>query len=199
MISDYEILYMLRQNSEDATEILLEKFENLAWKASHDGMYVQRPQGIQDNDLYQEARLGIMEALHTYRIDKDTGLAHYVKICVLSHVNTRLRKCRSASYLLLDSSRSLDMSITEDGCAFLGDVVTEEYLPFNPQHQAIMEEARELLYDMLSTLPKLEQIIFQSWNMGYTYTEIGSILNIAPKVVDNKIQKIKKRAIQLAN
>ncbi len=197
MISDYEILYMLRQNSEDALEICLGMFENLAWRTSHDGMYVQRPEGIQVNDLYQEALLGILEALYTYRVDRDTGLAHYVKICVVSHVSTRLRKCRSGSYLLLDTSRSLDMSITEDGCAFLNEIVTQEYLPFNPRYQAIMGEGKVILYDMLSNLTKPEQLIYHKWNTGYSYAEIAEHLNITTKEVDNKIQKIKRMAKQL--
>lgn len=197
-MSDYEIMYMLRQGCGVSFEYVAEKFENLAWKVSHDSMYLQRPEGIQVIDLYQEAMLGLVEALYTFRIDRNTGFAHYVKICVVSHVNTRLRKCRSASFLLINTGISLDMPVTEDGGVSLMDVVTDYSTQYDPVYQAMIEEGQEILYNIVESMPVQEKEIYEMWKVGYSYQEIASTLSVSVKDVDNKLQKIKRMVTRLS-
>ncbi len=197
-MSDYEIMYMLRQGCGVSFEYVAEKFENLAWKVSHDSMYMQRPEGIQVIDLYQEAMLGLVEALYTFRIDRNTGFAHYVKICVVSHVNTRLRKCRSASFLLINTGISLDMPVTEDGGVSLMDVVTDYSTQYDPVYQAMIEEGQEILYNIVKSMPVQEKEIYEMWKVGYSYQEIASTLSVSVKDVDNKLQKIKRMVTRLS-
>lgn len=197
-MSDYEIMYMLRQGCGVSFEYVAEKFENLAWKVSHDSMYLQRPEGIQVIDLYQEAMLGLVEALYTFRIDRNTGFAHYVKICVVSHVNTRLRKCRSASFLLINTGISLDMPVTEDGGVSLMDVVTDYSTQYDPVYQAMIEEGQEILYNIVESMPAQEKEIYEMWKVGYSYQEIASTLSVSVKDVDNKLQKIKRMVTRLS-
>lgn len=189
---------MLRQDCGVSFELIARKFENLAWKVSHDSMYIQQPEGLQVIDLYQEAMLGLIEALHTFRIDRDTGFAHYVKICVVSHVNTRLRKCRSASYLLIDTSVSLDMPVTEDGGVCLMDVVTDYSTQYDPVYQAMIEEGREVLSGIVDSISCHEKQIYELWKVGYSYQEIAHSLEVSVKDVDNKLQKIKRLVNQSA-
>lgn len=191
-------MYMLRQGCGVSFEYVAEKFENLAWKVSHDSMYLQRPEGIQVIDLYQEAMLGLVEALYTFRIDRNTGFAHYVKICVVSHVNTRLRKCRSASFLLINTGISLDMPVTEDGGVSLMDVVTDYSTQYDPVYQAMIEEGQEILYNIVESMPVQEKEIYEMWKVGYSYQEIASTLSVSVKDVDNKLQKIKRMVTRLS-
>lgn len=197
-MSDYELMYMLRQDCGVSFELIASKFENLAWKVSHDSMYLQRPEGIQVIDLYQEAMLGLVEALYTFRIDRNTGFAHYVKICVVSHVNTRLRKCRSASFLLINTGISLDMPVTEDGGVSLMDVVTDYSTQYDPVYQAMIEEGQEILYNIVKSMPVQEKEIYEMWKVGYSYQEIASTLSVSVKDVDNKLQKIKRMVTRLS-
>lgn len=197
-MTDFELIYMLRQNSNEAFEYSARKFENLAWKVSHDSMYIQRPEGVQVVDLYQEAMLGLVEALYTFRVDKNTGFAHYVKICVVSHVNTRLRKCRSASFLLIDTAISLDMPVTEDMSVSLMDVVSDYSKQNDPVYQAMIEEGRERLERIISNISIQEQAIYELWKAGYSYKEISLRLNASVKDIDNKLQKIKRLVNQKA-
>ena len=54
-MNDFEYLYMIRQNSEYAYGRMRSRYEALMWKLSFQNFYIQKPEGIQVNDLYQTA------------------------------------------------------------------------------------------------------------------------------------------------
>lgn len=196
VISDFEYLYMIRQNSNDALIALMLKYDALLWKVSHVNFNLQKPEGIQVQDLYQEARLGFIESLYTYQENKAVGLAHYVKICVETHVKSALRKCRSHSYRMLDTSFSLDISISEDNSLTLQDMVECDNLDYNPVYRANMNDCLKTLNQRLKQLTDLEKTVYEYWNKGYSYQEISKKVNCSAKFVDNTVQKIKRVALQ---
>lgn len=192
MISDFESLYMIRKGCNDSLMNLMNRFDSLFWKTSFQQYYLSRPEGIEIEDLLQEARLGFLEAIYTFQERKKVGLAHYIKVCVESRVKTRIRKCSSMAYRLIDTNFSLDMFISEDQSLALIDVVQDKYRFRNPQYVALLEESRQVLQLVLNDLKPIEQEVYEMWAEGYTYREIANKLEIGEKQVDNTIQKIKR-------
>ncbi len=187
---------MMRQNCDFATCVMLDKYEGLLWKLSFQHFNIQNPEGIQVHDLYQEAKIGLLEALFTYQESREVGLAHYVSICVESHIKSALRRCRGKAYRLLDSRFSLDMNVSEDNTLTLQEMVACENLEYNPSYQANLLEIESELHERLESLLPLEKEIYIYWNEGYPYKEIAQLLDCNEKRVDNVVQKIKRLALK---
>ena len=191
-MNDFEYLYMIRQNSEYAYGRMRSRYEALMWKLSFQNFYIQKPEGIQVNDLYQMASMGFLEAIYTYRESKGCGLAHFVKICAETRVKTHLRMCRTGGYSLIDTSFSLDLTISEDQSLTLEGLIAVECPKSNPAYQAYLEEARVELNRILSCTKLQEQQIYELWLDGFSHQEIAVLENTSAKHVDNTIQKIKR-------
>lgn len=189
---DYEYIYMFRQGSEEARKYIIKKFDRLLWKTSFNLYASQRPQGIQVIDLYQEGIVGLIEAVFCFREDMEVGFAHYVSICVETHIRSALRKCRSNSYRLLDTSNSLDMNVAEDNSLTRYDVIGIDDPRLDPAYQAMLSEGRVLLNKVLGGISVEERSIYDLWIEGYSYREIADKCNSTSKFVDNTLQKIKK-------
>lgn len=185
---------MSRQNDPLAYYYLMDNFDALCWKYSHHYYNLYKPEGIDVEDLYQEAKLGVDEALLTYQDSKRVGLAHYVKICAISFIKTLNRKCYGKSYRLIDSSFSLDLSVSEDDSLKLMDLIAIDNTGNDPRYQALLEEARGIFDTILSDFSKTEKKTYEMWSSGYTYKEIAGFLQINTKQVDNIIQKVKRLA-----
>lgn len=194
IISDFEYLYMIRQNCDASLYEMMDKYDRLLWKLSHENFMIQKPEGIQVGDLYQVGRLGLIEALYTYQESRGVGLARYVKVCVETHIKSTLRVCRSKSYKMLDTAYSLDISIAEDESLRLEDIVECDYLEFNPVKQALLQESRKILEYRLRTLKESDREVYELWKSGYSYKEIADQCHTCSKSVDNTIQKIKRLA-----
>lgn len=191
-MNDFEYIYMIRQDCECAYQMMLSNYESLLWKISFKNYHIQKPEGIQVFDLVQEAHLGFMEALYTYSEAKFVGLAFYIKLCCESHVLTLLRKCRSLSYKLLDTSFSLDVEIAEGENITLMDVIPNASNEHNPSYQAVLSEARNIFEDILNGFLPHERDCVRLWLDGHSYKEIADIVFKDVKDVDNTLQKIKR-------
>lgn len=191
-ITDFEYLYMQRQNCDVSMHELFCKYDAMLWKMSHEFYQSFRPEGIQVHDLYQEGKLGILEGILTYQESKEVGLAHYIKLCATTHIRMALRKCRNKSYMLLSSRFSLDISIAEDASICYKDLVPCENPEYDPQFHANIEESRIILASRLQCLKEDEKMIYRFWNDGYSYLEISEKTKSDKKRIDNVIQKIKR-------
>lgn len=192
MIGDFEYLYMIRKNDEDALEIMMDKFDRLVWSRAHFYFNMYRPQGISVQDLYQEGRIALYESFFSYQEERNVGLAYYIDLCVSSRIKTELRRCRGYSYRMLDTSYSLDMSISEDGSLCLGDLVSDDNIKSDPARMSHYFEAKEILNKIYSGLSDLEKEICQLRQDGFSYNEIALLLKIEAKKVDNVVQKVRR-------
>lgn len=197
MISDFEYLYMIRQNCANSLETVLKKFERLLWKMAHELMRMQNPQGIAVMDLFQEGTIGLFDALHTFKEMKAVGFAYYVKLCVDSNMRTALRKCRGQSYRLLDNRLSLDMSISEDQSIYLHDVIESRDVRHDPAFMARYFEAKSIFSTVLNELSDFERKVFLLREEGYGYLEISRIMDCTTKMVDNTVQKVRRKLVRL--
>ena len=192
MVGDFEYLYMIRKNDAEALETMLDRFNRLVWSRVHRYFNIYNPEGITAHDLYQEGRMALYESFFSYEEDRKVGLAYYIDLCITSRVKTELRRCRGYSYRMLDSSYSLDMSISEDHSLSLGDLTACTRTEYNPQTMAHYHEALQIAGEVLSDLDELEIEICTLRYEGFSYSETAILTGVSAKKVDNVIQKIRK-------
>lgn len=193
MYNDYEHLYMIRQRDNDAIEHMYERYHRLIWKRSHDFCKRYVLAGAVVEDLHQEGAISFIDALYSYDEALNVGLAYYVQICVESAIKSALRKLRSKSYGLLDTSLSLDMAITEDRSLFLYDVIADTKFQRDPLRMSHYYEALRIQQRVFKMLTDDEIRIYTLRENGYSYKDIAYALKLTEKKIDNILQKVKRK------
>lgn len=191
-ISDAEYLYMIRQMNQGAMERVNNHYVRLLWRRSHDMYNAQRPEGISVDDLYQEAYIGFKEALYAFNENRQVGLAYYLNLCVVSSIQTALRKCRSGNFTVLNPRYSLDIPIGDNEGVSRIDLVQSGQFSHDPRKMALYTEVKEASDDYLDTLKEHEQKVYRLHESGHSYAVIASEVDISSKDVDNIIQKVRR-------
>lgn len=146
-------------------------------------------------DLIQEGRIGLFKAIKSYKVEKNIKFSTFANCCIRSQIITAIRKSNSPKELFLTSAVSY-LELNGD------EINKEDYVLYrsisqnynSPEQIILNNEMWELLQTYLSqNLSKLEKSTFIYLYNGYTYQEIAVIFKVNPKVIDNTIQRIKRK------
>jgi len=189
--SDEELLYMIRQNDENALGILIKKYESSISMMCNE---LLKKQGRNDfEDARQMAKIGFLSAVETYRHDKAASFRYFAKMCAEREVRSMLRKERVKGQYAYHRSVSLDQSINEADGAYLLDFVESTYPEYNPTWIFEYNRLRENYEKELIKLTELEKKVFVLWGKGVSYKEIAKLLDMKTKAVDNLLQRVRKK------
>ena len=191
--NDYELLYMVSENNdEDAKKIFFEKYDNIIrMKASKYSKFVSS-KGFDFNDLFQEGRLGLTQAINDYKNQKNVKFYTFANLCIDRQIASFLRNIAREKHQVLNNSISLDSTTNT-----IGRPITELILDdknIDPEVSFIeMEEKEELFSKIDKVLSNSEQDVFNLRLQGFTYKEISQLLNITEKSVDGSMRRIKMK------
>lgn len=192
-ISDYELIYYVRQNDEEYQSLLIQRYHRTIWAIIHSLVPSPKPSYIDLDDLYQEGMIGLLEAVNNYKENMDASFGTFARVCVEREIRSLLRKYRSGSYSLLSNAVSLDMSVSEDENIVLMDTVACTKNDFNPVYATYVSWAQDQVPLIRKILSDLEWKVYQMHCLGYSYREISEAVSCSEKDVDNILQKIKKK------
>lgn len=191
--TDYELIYLIRQEDEDSMNLLLERYRLIIWKNVHQ-LCRFTTIGFDKDDLFQEGMLGLIDAVYAYRDDKDCRFSSFANVCIERQIRSFLRRTRSHSYKLLSDAQSLDAPfIVNEENLYLKDVLSIDIKEFNPEYQTMLNWAREQIPIIRSKVNDIDWKIYHMFQIGYTYKEISEELEIEEKLVDNALQKVRRK------
>lgn len=190
--NDFELLYLVSENNEDAKDMFYDKYENIIkMKASKYKKYVES-MGYDFNDILQEGRLGLTNAINAYRDQKDVRFYTFANICIDRQLVTFIRSISRDKHKLLNNSVSLDSTTNSVGRPLTEIILDDKNI--DPELSFIEEEEREELYKKIEEkLTTIEKDVFDLRVQGFSYKEISSILDTTPKAVDGCITRIKNK------
>lgn len=186
MGSDSELIYMIKENSEDAKEELYKKYSALIHKEINRFKPRATMLGIDLLDLMQEALLGFMSAVNTYDENNDAKFITYVTMCIRRKLLNYIEKQSSIKNQTLNNAISLD-----DDNSLL------KYIKDNnekePLHSVIYSEQIEELNEKISDLTEKERTILELSITGLKAEAIADKLNIPVKQVYNILYRTRKK------
>ena len=170
---------------------LLEKYKPLVRKVSNTYYLV----GGDQNDLIQEGMIAMYEAINTYEHKKHPSFLVYAKNCIRTNLIDAIRKAGTEKNRMLNEAVSLTMDEDEDGFRMeeflVGDADIPEKIFFAET------ERRIFLENLQNRLSKLEKQVLMLFLNGRTYTEIAAELEKSPKSIDNALQRIKQKSMEV--
>lgn len=190
-LTDEELVLKYHNGDDDAADYLVCKYKNLV--RMHSRPYFLA--GADNDDLIQEAMIGLYKAIRDYKRDKGVTFVAFAALCIDRQIITAVNSYNRQNNSPLNTYISLYTSVTDESGkdAMLSDVIScEEKL--NPEAIFIAEEQTGQFLEKLKTnLSKLECRIFKLYIAGFSYAEIATELEITTKAVDNAIQRIRNK------
>lgn len=179
-INDYELVSRIRENDEDALEIIYEKYEPVIRGVAKKYYVSSDYLGVDMNDLIQEGRIALYKAINCYDQNKNTLFYTYLGICLNSHLISYCRNLNSNYNAILNSSYSDDCFIS------LGDYEMEPY------NYVVNKDNENMIVNYKNMLDFRDSNIFELRFNGFSYKEIGQLLGISIYTVDSRLCKIRK-------
>lgn len=180
--NDYELIYLIKEDNEQALNIMFNKYQPLIKKIAH--YYFERFKGlkIEFEDLVQEGMIGLCEAIRGFKLDKEVLFFTFAFLCIKRKIASYIRKIMTDANLSLYASLSIDSRNIDKGINY------EEPL-------TLMEEKVfiEHLINFKNTLDFIDANIFELRYNSFSYKEISKFLGINKKAIDNRLMKIRNK------
>lgn len=190
--SDSELLNLIKEESEEAKDILYEKYKYIIGLIIKKYTMSAKMLNIEYNDLYQEALLGFSDAINRFD-DASSSFPTFITICVDRRLQVVLKKASRLKNKLMNESLSLEY-VYEDDKQPLMDILSDENKNNPLLNLEMDEEVDSLIKKINGTLSSKEKEVFALMLKNYNYQEIAQILNCQVKQIDNAMQRIKLKA-----
>ena len=186
--NDFELLYLINENNEDAEKILYEKYKPIVKIKVSKYKNIAKNLGLDSNDLFQEGMIGLVEAIKVYKDNKLSTFSSFANVCIERQILSVLTSANRKKHSWLNQAFSLDEIIDEKGRT-LSDVIEGSV---DPSVQLDKEEEQHDLYEFIEKdFSEFEKSVFELKMLGLEYQEIAALLDKSYKSVDAALQRIR--------
>lgn len=188
--NDYELLYLISENNEEAKEVFYKKYKPVIELKAKKYMRLAEAKGYDYNDLVQEGMIGLSRAINDFSDQKDVQFTTFANLCIERQMLSFMRNINAGRHKILNDSLSFE-STNSYGSPLI-NLLDDKNV--NPETTFIESEEKDSLYSkIISILSDIEIEIFNLRTNGFSYKEISSLLNITEKSVGKHIEKIKNK------
>ena len=199
-LSDEELIELIHDANdmaEPAMLILLKKYKAIVRRKARTLFLV----GGDTDDLIQEGMIALYKAVHSYH--KGTAMfSTFADTCISNHLSNvikasmRLKNIPLNTYISIYSPLSGDHAEAEDG-PILGDTLLSKEST-NPEDIFIDKESTTMIeFELGKRLSPFEKNVLDLYLNGRNYQEIARILGKSPKTIDNAIQRIRRKVVNM--
>lgn len=186
-----EIISKIKNGDDNAFKDLLHEHERMIYKIINSQTLTRGDYLLDDDSLFQEGSLALYNAALTYDESKGMSFSSYAYMVIRSRIVTVIRNIRRKSnyeWYSIDTIKNVDYSTD-----FSNTTVCDN--PPVAYHREI--EIKENLEKFLAELPREDRLIFSLRSNDVSYKEIGKLLNMNIKKIDNRIRMLKRRLRKL--
>lgn len=196
-LNDEKLIECYQDGDEAACEELLNRYKNLVRKKAR-AMYIA---GGDSDDLIQEGMIGLYKAIRDYNAKKAASFMTFASMCInrqmCTAVSTANRKKHNPLNTYVSFYAPIDGEGYEDGITTLSDVLVSEREQ-NPEDLYINRESAENMEDRLyDALSDMERQVVKYYMQGEGYVQIAARMGKSPKSIDNALQRIKNKLLNI--
>lgn len=187
--NDYELLSFIGEKNEAASDILFKKYEPLISSIASRFTSYCGSLGLDINDLIQEGRIALNNAILNYREDRDDTFYTFARVCIERRLISTIIKAKRKKHKILNESLSIESDI--DGTNINLENIIGDYSNIPERTMMDDEFTNEIMNYAKNNLTDFEHQVFELRIDGFEYKEIAVLLDKDIKSVDNAIQRIK--------
>ncbi len=194
---DFELLYMISDSNEQASETIFKKYEAvIEYYAKRYSPFVEG-KGIDYNDLYQEGLIGLDSAIKGYKDQKDIKFSTFAFICIKRKIITAVKQANRKKHSILNESYSIDYHNDDDKNGF-GNVVYNN--DGGIEDLLVSKENTETFNKRLSEeLTPFEKQVYELRLYGFNYDEISKNLGKTTKSIESALFRIRIKLKNILN
>lgn len=187
-INDYEVLYLISEDNEDAYQYMFSKYTPFIKKNAFSLYKKYKNTGIEYDDLIQEGMYGLSEALKKYDFRDGNMFFTFATLCIKREMKRIIIKAIRNKNNILNYAYSLDDEVTSTGL-LLKDVLTESVDNTDNCFSSIQNT--KYVLDLKYELKEKYAPIYELKINGFSNQEIVQLLELKYKEVDNYLRSIK--------
>ncbi len=186
-INDYELLYYIEENDENAYNTLFKKYIPIVKKIGYIFYKNNKNKKIEFEDLCQEGYIALSRAIKEY--DNKSALFYtYVSICIKREMEKYVKSIDRQKNKFLNEAISLNKPIVNEEDLYLEDVISSR---FDLEEYVQSEENFKILYNLKYELELDKSYVYELKINKFTNKEISQLLDLPYKKVDNIVRKLK--------
>ena len=184
---DSELTYYLKDNSEEARDILYDKYKYIIEVYLNKYKRVFYALNIDLEEVRQEANLAFSYAIYNYDDSKDASLNTFITICVDRRIRMVIKKYETNKNKAFSESLSFDSTVSDISLENI--IGNNKYEPL--RNLESIDTIKYINNEVKKILSSSELDVYKLMVEGYNYNEISTLLNKSPKQIDNAIQRIR--------
>lgn len=192
-LSDEQLAALVSLNleaSQKAEEILLRRYKDMVRQVSR-RYYIE---GGDREDVIQEGMIGVMKAIRGFDPDAGASFGSFARLCVSRQIVSAIRRATRKKNAILSESISLNGSADPENERGLTLEETIAAADSDPAVQVFLNDLERFLQnDGNSLFSPLESEVWEEMRAGGTSREIAERLGRPVKVVDNTIQRVRRK------
>ncbi len=194
---DEELVYYAKQGNERATEALLKRYRSLVESKARLYFLI----GADHEDVVQEGLIGLYKAIRDFRNERVHKFRPFAELCVTRQIISAVKAATRQKHVPLNDYVSLYRPLqnhhNDDTDSNLTDILPdpntltpEQWILQRRIPLAVMHMARE-------RMSELERQVLDFYLDGLSYKQMSEILCRGTKCIDNALQRVKKKLIQV--
>lgn len=190
-MSDEEIIKNFK-NDNDAIEYLIKKYRGLVKKEVRPFFLI----GADTEDLIQEGLIGLFGAINSYDENKETTFSTFARTCVRNKINTAVKESNYKKHIPLNSYISFFEKRPNSETELVDEL--EAGVQSSPENVILGEIISEDIWaEINQKLSKYEKKVLNLYLDGYSREEMSDELEKPMKSIDNTIQRIRKKILDI--
>lgn len=183
-IEDIDLISRIKDGDTDSLDLLIRRYMGLVRSMVRKTFIV----GGEEEDLYQEGLMAIINAVKLYDSSKNRSFSSFVTTCIKSRIIDAIRTASRDKHKPLNEASSLSQTketdlISNASYQFIDPV--DNYL-----EREWMDNFHKKLNDLLT---QQQKDILELYFKGYSYSEISKKVNLPIKKIDNTLLAIKNK------
>ncbi len=188
--SDFDLLVLAKSGNKPAENEIIHRYFKFAARCS--GFYYI-PGGDND-DIVQEALIGLMEAVRRFNPEKKVPFSSFAAICISRRVISAVRAAARKKHNPLNSYVSLSCPYSDRDVGLLISQAYSLKNSFDPAEIVINRESLEGIGCKIDeTLSTLEKKVLACFLQKMSYREIALEIGSNEKAVDNALTRTRRK------
>lgn len=189
MYTDEELILKYRQGESGCMDELISRYKDYVRAKSRSYFLI----GGEQEDLMQEGMIGLFKAIRDFLPNKNSLFKTFAMLCISRQLATALKLSTRIKHLPLNSYISFYQNLNDD--MEVKDILEANDL--SPEQIMIDKENISALTGSIEKkLSALEKKVLYKYVEGITYRQISEQLKCSKKIIDNALQRIKKKLQQ---
>ncbi|MBW9212448.1 MULTISPECIES: sigma-70 family RNA polymerase sigma factor [Terrabacteria group] len=186
--NSYELIYMSRMGDEYAQTALFLQYEGLLNALVNQTLMAYPSVRCYRDDLLQEARISLFQAINQYQESKNTTFKTFVCLVVKRRIWNVVRD------ILVDHQhKGFDAISLDDQDTNYYEILEQSNRLAEPEYYVQYQTAANRLQEEIGLLDAEERNILSCWLASDSYQDASDKLGLSKKQYDGRLQRVKKK------